>query len=75
VDGQWSEWEAWGKCDCLTYDSAIWTTTRTRTCTAPKPENGGYPCSGWPTEETSCRNETCVGMTSTITMLQLNYYV
>jgi len=51
VDGGYSSWSIWSRCDCATG-----TKKRTRTCTHPAPKRGGKDCSGiGPAEQTrSC---------------------
>ena len=48
VDGGWSAWSDWSKCDASVQN-------HTRTCTNPSPANGGKDCAG-PAKET----QTCV---------------
>ena len=49
VDGSWTSWSRWAYCSttCGPGDR-----TRSRTCTAPSPQNGGLPCNG-PSHQTS----------------------
>jgi hypothetical protein len=41
VDGKWSHWGYWSQCSAM---CAGGTRNRTRTCTAPVPQNGGADC-------------------------------
>ncbi|XP_053383845.1 uncharacterized protein LOC128550026 [Mercenaria mercenaria] len=57
IDGNWSTWSPWTACseDCGTGNK-----TRTRTCTAPVPANGGKYCTEDDTDIISCRgSENC----------------
>lgn len=58
VNGNYTSWSAWSKCSA-TCGSGI--QERTRTCTHPKPLNGGKNCASLgPTVETqSCNSQPC----------------
>ena len=62
VHGNYSAWSAWGSCS-VSCGPGI--KKRTRTCTHPKPENGGLTCAerklGPNTEVTSCFVKRCPG--------------
>ncbi|KAG7299651.1 hypothetical protein JYU34_016640 [Plutella xylostella] len=44
VNGGWTTWSAWGECSCAGLSQGG--RRRVRTCTAPRPLNGGQPCLG-----------------------------
>ncbi|MGH0152639.1 UNVERIFIED_CONTAM: hypothetical protein FKN15_047210 [Acipenser sinensis] len=54
----WSNWSGWSSCsqDCETGYR-----TRKRTCTSPKPRNGGLPCVGSAVEYQDCNTQPCPG--------------
>ena len=43
VDGQWAIWGAWGICKA---ECGMGKQVRSRTCSNPKPQNGGHFCAG-----------------------------
>ncbi|CAD7082367.1 unnamed protein product [Hermetia illucens] len=56
VDGGWSAWSKWSSCSASCGNSRR---VRQRSCTNPKPRDGGRPCSG-PGEQTElCRYRAC----------------
>jgi len=61
VDGQWSEWTAFGKCSKTCGGG---TKERTRSCDSPKPQNGGRDCKGPAVQETECNTFKCPGVWS-----------
>ncbi|XP_069103857.1 uncharacterized protein [Argopecten irradians] len=68
IDGNWSNWAAWGHCTmtCNPYtgnDLIIsGTHTRSRTCTNPTPQHGGTSCDGSDSDVGSCQNNaSCPG--------------
>ena len=58
VNGNYTSWSAWSKCSA-TCGSGI--QERTRTCTHPKPLNGGKSCAllGPAVETQSCNSQPC----------------
>ncbi|XP_066919223.1 SCO-spondin-like [Clytia hemisphaerica] len=56
VNGGWTEWAAWDAC---TATCGTGTQARSRTCTNPKPANGGDTCTGDASESQDCNTETC----------------
>ena len=58
VHGSWSAWPGWSSC---TATCGGGTKSRTRSCTNPKPVNGGSNCSGPLTGSTSCSIKICPG--------------
>ncbi|XP_074624581.1 SCO-spondin-like isoform X5 [Acropora palmata] len=56
VDGQWSVWERWSRCSRTCNGG---TKTRYRSCSRPRPSNGGKPCPGKDQEEMSCNPNPC----------------
>ncbi|XP_061184990.1 SCO-spondin-like [Saccostrea echinata] len=56
VNGAWSSWGSWSKCSksCGTGKQ-----TRSRSCTNPKPSNGGKSCSGLSVDGRYCNTKTC----------------
>jgi len=44
IDGSWSEWSTWSTCDNKICGNK--TRSKNRTCSAPKPSNGGKNCVG-----------------------------
>lgn len=51
IDGGYTEWSDYSECSTSCGDGIK---TRTRTCTAPEPENGGLDCQGPSTETAPC---------------------
>ncbi|KAK3091663.1 hypothetical protein FSP39_021648, partial [Pinctada imbricata] len=56
VDGGWSSWSDWSSCQPQCGSGVRW---RTRSCTKPKPENGGLPCRGPLYKEEHCFGLKC----------------
>lgn len=56
VDGQWSVWERWSRCSRTCNGG---TKRRYRSCSRPRPSNGGKPCPGKDQEEMSCNTNPC----------------
>ena len=46
INGHWSSWSAYGPCSCQSESSIRGLQISSRTCTNPKPENGGTFCEG-----------------------------
>ena len=44
IDGHWSSWSAYGSCSCQSGSSIRGLQKSIRTCSDPKPLNGGNPC-------------------------------
>ncbi len=62
IDGNWSAWSRWGGCSRKCGAGHI---TRRRTCTNPKPENGGDECQGESEEKRKCYLKGCYDKTTT----------
>jgi len=58
VDGKWSSWSQWTKCDVT---CANGTQIRTRSCTNPAPAYGGVNCSGTNRDTMPCTLDPCPG--------------
>ncbi|XP_060570519.1 thrombospondin-2-like isoform X2 [Ruditapes philippinarum] len=56
VNGQWSDWSAWGNCS-VTCENG--TRTRHRECTDPGPQFGGMNCTGDTLEIEECSSQPC----------------
>lgn len=56
IDGGWSEYGRWSKCDV---ECGKGTRTRTRTCSNPEPAGNGAPCEGDDTETKVCHRGRC----------------
>ena len=56
VDGNWSQWTAWGSC---TEACGGGIASRTRACDDPASANGGNDCVGAPMETQSCNTDAC----------------
>ncbi|XP_032223331.2 SCO-spondin isoform X3 [Nematostella vectensis] len=56
VDGKWTTWSSWSSC---TKTCAGGIQQQTRTCTNPKPQNGGQGCAGRSTLERRCNTMDC----------------
>ncbi|TRY73841.1 hypothetical protein TCAL_13620, partial [Tigriopus californicus] len=54
VNGQWSVWSFWDICQPTFGSTGAGTQTRTRTCTSPRPSNGGNSCVGEDNESKLC---------------------
>jgi len=59
VNGGYSSWGSWTSC---TKTCGGGTKSRYRSCTNPKPANGGKPCSGSSIEKPSCNTNGCPGI-------------
>ena len=64
VDGGWSTFGAYRPC---TKTCGGGTHTRTRTCTHPRPANGGKPCNGSATQTSPCNTRPCPTTPTTTT--------
>ena len=58
VHGAWTGWNGWSSC---TATCGGGTKSRSRSCTNPKPVNGGKTCSGSSTEKPTCNTNGCPG--------------
>ena len=58
VDGGWKSWYAWSQCDVT---CGTGTNIRVRTCTNPRPINGGLFCEGDSEEMKGCDAGACSG--------------
>lgn len=58
VDGQWSQWINWSSCSRT---CGIGRKTRSRTCSSPRPANGGNDCVGSTYESRECSEKICPG--------------
>ncbi|KAK3738880.1 hypothetical protein QZH41_014662 [Actinostola sp. cb2023] len=56
VDGGWSAYSAWPKCDKACGGGSQ---SRARTCTKPKPAHGGKNCAGEAKETRKCNTKPC----------------
>jgi len=56
VDGGYTNWSKWSKCSVACGDGVQY---RTRSCTNPKPANGGKKCFGNSKETKSCKGTFC----------------
>lgn len=56
VNGQWSAWFAWSKCDVT---CGTGTKTRHRNCSEPQPSGGGHFCVGQELDTDTCTLELC----------------
>ncbi|XP_078377620.1 SCO-spondin-like [Oculina patagonica] len=56
VDGEWSRWTEWTSCSRT---CGIGEKKRSRTCTNPRPANGGKDCEGPADETRECSNRIC----------------
>lgn len=59
VDGQWAGWSEWTDCSLT---CGIGKTERNRTCSDPKPQNGGSSCTGSDDEVKMCNIISCPSM-------------
>eukprot|EP00105_Crassostrea_gigas_P023961 XP_011444035.1 PREDICTED: SCO-spondin isoform X3 [Crassostrea gigas] len=56
IDGAWANWGAWGTCSVSCGGGKR---SRARTCTDPKPANGGRECSGASSDLEDCNSAAC----------------
>ncbi|XP_061184993.1 uncharacterized protein LOC133193009 [Saccostrea echinata] len=56
IDGAWSQWGAWGTCSVSCGGGKR---SRARTCTDPKPANGGKSCLGDSSVLEDCNSQAC----------------
>ena len=56
VDGGYSPWSNYSRC---TISCGGGTSNRTRTCTNPRPQHGGFNCSGHSQETITCNTHQC----------------
>ncbi|XP_053376702.1 SCO-spondin-like [Mercenaria mercenaria] len=56
VDGNWSPWSSWSHCDVTCGNG---TEARVRSCTNPRPANGGYNCLGNNKITKLCERQLC----------------
>nr|XP_023660300.1 SCO-spondin [Paramormyrops kingsleyae] len=56
VDGSWSRWSPWSRCDSLCGGGR---SIRTRSCTSPPPKNGGRSCKGDRNQVKPCNTKPC----------------
>lgn len=66
VDGGWSEWQNYYAC-------SNGRQAQTRTCTNPKPANGGKTCSGVSSQYVSCSNTPLSNLTAILSEVQSLY--
>ena len=59
VDGEWADWSLWSGCSASCDSGQL---TRQRSCSSPKPANGGNNCSGEAIEQQSCQVMVCPGI-------------
>ena len=59
VNGGWNGWGSWTSCT-VTCEGG--TKSRSRSCTNPKPSNGGKPCPGSSRDRPACNTNGCPGM-------------
>lgn len=60
VDGGWTEWSIMSDSDC-SKPCGGGEQTKVRTCTNPKPQNGGKECEGADKVTVKCNDESCDG--------------
>ena len=58
VDGGWSGWGVWSSCS---KPCNVGTQGRSRSCTNPRPRNGGKSCPGAANEQRVCNTHSCPG--------------
>uniref|UniRef100_A0A3Q3F4P0 SCO-spondin n=1 Tax=Labrus bergylta TaxID=56723 RepID=A0A3Q3F4P0_9LABR len=56
VDGGWSRWSPWSRCDKRCGGGR---SIRTRTCSSPPPKNGGKKCKGEKNQVKPCNTKPC----------------
>uniref|UniRef100_A0A3Q2CH68 SCO-spondin n=1 Tax=Cyprinodon variegatus TaxID=28743 RepID=A0A3Q2CH68_CYPVA len=56
VDGGWSRWSPWSRCDQLCGGGR---SIRTRSCSSPPPKNGGRKCVGEKNQVKPCNTKPC----------------
>ncbi|XP_039512123.1 SCO-spondin [Pimephales promelas] len=56
VDGGWSRWSSWSRCDKACGGGR---SIRTRSCSSPPPKNGGQKCSGEKNQVKPCNTKPC----------------
>ncbi|XP_015209797.2 SCO-spondin [Lepisosteus oculatus] len=56
VDGGWSRWSPWSRCDRMCGGGR---SIRTRSCTSPPPKNGGNKCEGEKNQVKNCNTRPC----------------
>ncbi|XP_052778492.1 coadhesin-like [Mya arenaria] len=56
INGNWSDWAAWGACDVTCGNGTM---TRRRSCDNPQPIFGGADCVGNETDVTECPDKCC----------------
>ena len=59
VNGGWSDWGKFSDCSVT---CGMGKMTRMRSCTNPRPSNGGTACIGNEVESFGCKNVNCPGM-------------
>ena len=59
VNGGWNGWGSWTSCTATCEGG---TKSRSRSCTNPKPSNGGKPCPGSSRDRPACNTNGCSGM-------------
>uniref|UniRef100_A0A8C7VBG6 SCO-spondin n=1 Tax=Oryzias sinensis TaxID=183150 RepID=A0A8C7VBG6_9TELE len=58
VNGGWSRWSPWSRCDKLCGGGR---SIRTRSCSSPPPKNGGQKCEGEKNQIKPCNTKPCEG--------------
>ncbi|TRY86462.1 hypothetical protein DNTS_025547, partial [Danionella cerebrum] len=56
VDGGWSRWSSWSRCDKACGGGR---SIRTRSCSSPPPKNGGHKCTGEKNQVKPCNTKPC----------------
>lgn len=56
VDGGWSRWSPWSRCDKRCGGGR---SIRTRSCSSPPPKNGGKKCEGEKNQVKPCNTKPC----------------
>ena len=70
VNGGWSPWGPWSTCTA-SCDGGMW--TRTRNCTFPEPQHGGYDCGGISWMNATCNQQPCPGKNLT-QIIYVNFF-